>query len=400
MSLTERRHLGRQEENVEETGLQVRGADPITPVNNQVWINFNQNKIKTLVGGDKVVLVDGGIGSAVEVPLNGILDATISRSFFKQASSNLEITSFLNFTEGLICYLKVSNPSVERSEIAAITIPDPLTVPSGGYFLLNSASNQDKYYVWININDDSSDPAIIGRTGIEVDITIGRTEITEITLPAASVMTSGQHWLLNSANDSFGYYVWYNIGTLGGDPLISGKVGIQVVLNSLDTPAQVALKTAQAIDALATFTASNDSNVVSVETTSVGPVTNASNVSVTGLVINVTRQGNAPDTVNSFAVKVAAAINAISGFTVPVPASSIITVTIANGFVDDPVDVNMGVLINVTQQGSGSISIEFPATALLDENTVDVVTGQKERVYKLFRSGSFVHVCDFGEYSL
>lgn len=50
------------------------------------------------------------------------------------------------------------------------------------YFLLSSGTNSHLYYVWFNINSAGTDPAIAGRTGIEVD---GATNASAATLGAA-----------------------------------------------------------------------------------------------------------------------------------------------------------------------------------------------------------------------
>lgn len=41
------------------------------------------------------------------------------------------------------------------------------------YFFLNSAENETLYYVWYNVNSAGTDPAISGRTGIEIAIATG-----------------------------------------------------------------------------------------------------------------------------------------------------------------------------------------------------------------------------------
>lgn len=73
----------------------------------------------------------------------------------------------------------------------------------------------------------------------------GVAEVSRITT-AADVADSlnGKYFLINSAGDVTGYYVWYK--TSGGaltDPAVAGKTGIKVLITTGDTAATVATKT-------------------------------------------------------------------------------------------------------------------------------------------------------------
>lgn len=151
------------------------------------------------------------------------------------------------------------------------------------------------------INDNTSDETLtfIGATG-EVDSTpifetkLGAltAEVTEITLPAAASITSGQYFTLNSANDATGYYVWFNKNSAGGNPLVLGKTPIEVVISTGNTDAQVAAALNTALSTISDFTASQLLNKVTVTNTAIGPTTNAANVNVGGTFsISVLTQG-------------------------------------------------------------------------------------------------------------
>lgn len=120
-------------------------------------------------------------------------------------------------------------------------------------------------------------------------------EIFTATFSAASLMTTGQHMLLNAAGDTTQYYAWFNIDAGGGDPAVSGRTGIPVAITSLDTAPTVAAAYQAAVDALATFTATVLSNVVTVTTATGNETTNASNVDVGGLTVATTQQGGLYD---------------------------------------------------------------------------------------------------------
>lgn len=100
-------------------------------------------------------------------------------------------------------------------------------------------------------------------------------EKTRVSCIAASLITTGDYWEINAADDSTEYYVWYDVDGGGGDPAIVGKTGIQVSISSSDTAIQVANATSAAIDALADFEADSDGNLVTVTTSGEAETTDA-----------------------------------------------------------------------------------------------------------------------------
>jgi uncharacterized phage protein gp47/JayE len=100
-------------------------------------------------------------------------------------------------------------------------------------------------------------------------------EITRATCVSGNLITTGDYWEINSAGDATEYYVWYDVDGGGGDPLILGKTGISVAINSLDTNIQVANATAAALDALSDFDADAVGNIVTINTTGFAETTNA-----------------------------------------------------------------------------------------------------------------------------
>lgn len=57
------------------------------------------------------------------------------------------------------------------------------------YFFLSSAENETSYYVWYNVNAAGTDPAIAGKTGIEVALATGatNTDVADATFTALNV---------------------------------------------------------------------------------------------------------------------------------------------------------------------------------------------------------------------
>lgn len=216
----------------------------------------------------------------------------------------------------------------------------------GSYFNINSANNDNLYYVWYQIGT-STDPMVSGRTGIEVvaqagdtaneiaqktanavnsvlldfnatvvtnvvtitntnygytdpataetsgfsiSTTAGRGELvakqtTDFTLVAAAALNavgSGNYFTLNTKFDRGRYYVWYQLGT-STDPIVANRTGIQVTVLIGDTAAQVAAKTVIALNALTeTFIASSVGSTLTVSNFCPGPAQDPTNGTMPG----------------------------------------------------------------------------------------------------------------------
>jgi hypothetical protein len=116
-------------------------------------------------------------------------------------------------------------------------------------------------------------------------------EVTDITVPAASAITSGQHMLIYSALDLNEYYIWFNRDNLGGNPNVVGKIPIEVAITTGDTANQVASALQTAINGVIDFNATVSGATVTVTNVDAGTTTNASNVNVNGATVTVTTQG-------------------------------------------------------------------------------------------------------------
>lgn len=108
----------------------------------------------------------------------------------------------------------------------------------------------------------------------------GVNQVTNVTTVAdASNSLNGTYFLINSANDLRKYYVWY--ATSGGsiiDPAVSGRTGIAVFINTNDSDAVVATETSQAINNffIPDFTSTVASNVVTITNSDPGYTANPS----------------------------------------------------------------------------------------------------------------------------
>jgi hypothetical protein len=120
-------------------------------------------------------------------------------------------------------------------------------------------------------------------------------ETTALTMPAGSTFTTvgtANYFTLNTPFNHTQYYVWYKVGS-SVDPAITGKTGIQVTIGAGDTAAQVATKTQVAIAAVSTsFTASVLSTVVTVTNVAYGPAQDITASMPGGFSSSVTQQGS------------------------------------------------------------------------------------------------------------
>jgi uncharacterized phage protein gp47/JayE len=120
-------------------------------------------------------------------------------------------------------------------------------------------------------------------------------EITNLVMPAGSNFTiggAGTYFLIQSAGDVNLYYVWFNVNGSNSDPAVVGRTGIQVSILSGDTAVSVAAKAALAVGAATGLTASASNGVTTVTTTGLQETTDASNVNVPApFTVNLVQQG-------------------------------------------------------------------------------------------------------------
>lgn len=392
--MVQKTHIGYQEEGILEKGIQIRSDDPVSPVNDQIWLNTTEQRLKLRKDGIDIVILEG-VGESLEIPPSKIVDLFKSRSYYKEISAAYDFT-FSNFNSGMFVTVRFDNTSVAVQQITELTFPSSGSVNDGDYFIIYSASNLDKFYVWFDLDGQTiADPAVPDATAVPVSFTKGLAEIVDITCPPASDITSGQYFLINSGGDATEYYVWFNKDGAGGDPLVVGKTGLQVAILASDTGDQVATKLASALDGLSDFNASSVSTVVTCETATQFGTTDAANVDVGGAFsILVTQQGFQADSAISIAQKVAAELDSLAQFNAPVPASATAVITNADaGFSDSPENGTMGVgfSFSTPTAGSGPVLIDFSNDVILDVNTTSFVPAESTKIFFFLKVGSFIY---------
>lgn len=111
----------------------------------------------------------------------------------------------------------------------------------------------------IQINEGSIKPR-------PMDVSYGKREQSTITTVADSTGSLNSTYWEFSAPNSDGtvvdYYVWYDVSSGGTDPAVSGKTGVEVDIATDDTAPTVATATQAALDALSDVQASVSSDVV------------------------------------------------------------------------------------------------------------------------------------------
>lgn len=120
-------------------------------------------------------------------------------------------------------------------------------------------------------------------------------EITNLSLPAGSnfaIGGVGTYFFINSAGDVNQYYGWFNVNGSNADPAIVGRTGIEIAILSGDTDVLVAAKTAVVLGAAIGLSSTNSGNIATITTTGAQETTNASNVNVPApFVVNVIQSG-------------------------------------------------------------------------------------------------------------
>jgi phage tail sheath protein FI len=105
-------------------------------------------------------------------------------------------------------------------------------------------------------------------------------QITDVTCEAdSSSSLNNKYWLLSSLTKD--YYVWYNVGAAGVDPAVSGKTGIEVAILADASASDVATATKTAINALYDFSVSVVTDTITITNTVKGLVTSAADGNTT-----------------------------------------------------------------------------------------------------------------------
>lgn len=111
------------------------------------------------------------------------------QTFNVQSAANykLSIKSFLPYVPG--GQAVTSGESFEKSTL--VMNADTAGSLNSSYWTFQSAEDAHKYYAWYNVDSGGTDPAVTGRTGIEVDIASGDTANTVASATRTALSASG-----------------------------------------------------------------------------------------------------------------------------------------------------------------------------------------------------------------
>lgn len=124
------------------------------------------------------------------------------------------------------------------------------------------------------------------------DTGVGSITVSVATQGAASNLQN-TYFTINSADDLIEYYVWMNVGAEGVDPAIAGKTGVEIAIaaGAADTASATAIQLA--LHALSAFNATVLGATATVTNAAYGVTTDAADgTAATGFTIAVTTQGD------------------------------------------------------------------------------------------------------------
>ncbi len=112
------------------------------------------------------------------------------------------------------------------------------------------------------------------------------------------------YFLLNSTSSASLYYVWMNVGSIGTDPLVSGRTAVPIAIAPGDSAATIGTALQVAIDGLAAFIAAGTTTVTVTNATGGPFVPMSDGTPPTGFTFAVTGGGTTTINVSMFAMSV------------------------------------------------------------------------------------------------
>lgn len=255
----------------------------------RVWFNVDGTSTapSSPVGGRllSVVLVSNDPASVVATKMNTVVDTDAK-------FSSTVLSNVVTITASTVGTKTDASDGLLPTHFTFVitTQGAPATTIDGKYFIIYDANGSVAYWYDVD-NNGTVEPAHGASRSIEITtvtsgmtanqvatqtntaITAGIVESNSITtLADVSGSLNNKYFLLNSANNTNNYYVWYNVASAGTDPTLAGKTGIQIALSTNATANTVASTTNSAINTAASayFTSSVLSSTVTIVNTSGG----------------------------------------------------------------------------------------------------------------------------------
>lgn len=235
------------------------------------------NFITSSITADKKIRTNSNIAGAVSNFSNG----TVSPGFTFNVNHVGETTTDAKAFSAANGDLYIISDGIGKNDIANNpgTVPASFTtqingplarhilgieftgVPAAGeWFTFYTTSAQ--YLVWYKRDGAGTIPSVPGTIAIEIDLFTGidTQDVANITANAISgyhceqiltVIGSAipQSSYVDFSSTTQDYYFWYNIDDNGTDPMVVGKIGVEIQIASTDTKDQVTVKTVNQLNA-------------------------------------------------------------------------------------------------------------------------------------------------------
>lgn len=118
-------------------------------------------------------------------------------------------------------------------------------------------------------------------------------EVTTITFTPGALIDDNDYWLINHPNGNQ-YYIWYdNSNWVGGDPFLTGRIGIKVDYDFSESNATIAANTLSAMQSIANndFSVAINNDILTVTCLTVGQTPDAEDMN-SPFAIDVQTQGS------------------------------------------------------------------------------------------------------------
>ncbi len=119
----------------------------------------------------------------------------------------------------------------------------------------------------------------------------GATGFVIVTTPGVASNLLNKYFVINSALNAISYYVWINVNSEGTDPAVVGKTAVPIAVALSASADTIAAAIQVALDALAAFVATVLTDTVTVTNADDGATTDPVDTGSTGFALAVTTQG-------------------------------------------------------------------------------------------------------------
>jgi len=280
-------------------------GQPAVVVTNTGAETFNAVTDLYIVPGDggSSITVGGGITEKTDVTCQGDTAGSLLGKYFTLASPTRPYYAW--YREMISALPEVTDIDCESDVAGALNNKYwVFDTPSGGFF------------VWYNVAGTGSAPSVPGRSGVQVNITMGASATDVATATAAALdnlaavistnvgpvvtMTNSVGGAVDNATD--GNTAWTAAWTVTqqgtnvsytADPMVAAKTGIPITISRDDSANEVATATRAVLHNMGDFSATVLSAVVSISNTSAGNVTDAGAGNTGWAAPAVTEQGSA-----------------------------------------------------------------------------------------------------------